>query len=135
MAAEVFFDTTILIYALAQDDPRAEVAEKLLAGGGRVSVQVLNEFVAVGRKKLGMDWKEIEEALAAIRALCGAPVSLTVEIHEAAVKIAQRYRFHIYDSLIIAAALEAGCMRLYSEDMQDGQKVNSLVIRNPFPGR
>ncbi len=132
MAADAFFDTTILIYALAQNDPRAEIAERLLGRGGRIGVQVLNEFVAVGRKKLEMNWKDIEQALAVVRVLCGTPVPVTAETHDAAVQIAQRYRFHICDSLILAAALEAGCTTLYSEDMQDGQKVGSLVVRNPF---
>ena len=65
-----FFDTTILIYAISEGDSRAAVAEGLLAGGGHISVQVLNEFAAVARRKLSMSWDEIAEALAAIRALC-----------------------------------------------------------------
>jgi predicted nucleic acid-binding protein len=135
MRAERFFDTTILIYAIARDDARATVAEELLSEGGLLSVQVLNEFVAVARRKLGMGWDEIKEALEAIRALCGPPAALTVDTHEAALQIAERYGFQIYDSLIVAAALEAGCTMLYSEDMQDGQSIDSLTIRNPFATR
>jgi predicted nucleic acid-binding protein len=56
----------------------------------------------------------------------------TIETHEAALRIAARYGYQIYNSLILAAALEAGCTVLYSEDMQDGQKIDSLTIRNPF---
>ena len=79
-----------------------------------------------------MSWPEIADALDAARVLCGPAVLLTIETHEAGFRIAARYGYQIYDSLILAAALEAGCIVLYSEDMQDGQKIDSLTIRNPF---
>ena len=132
MSDKSFFDTGILIYAVAAGDARSAQAERLLAGGGNVSVQVLNEFAAVARRKLNMSWKEITEALEAVRALCEPPRALTVAIHDAALRIAERYRYHIYDALILAAALDAGCDLLYSEDMRDGQTIDSLTIRNPF---
>jgi predicted nucleic acid-binding protein len=132
MPAEVFFDTTILIYTVTENDPRADIAANLLADGGTISVQVLNEFAAVARRKLRMDLDEIEEALTSVRVLCDEPVSITVKLHESALRIAKRYGFHIYDSLIVAAALEAECTTLYSEDMQHGQIIDSLTIQNPF---
>jgi predicted nucleic acid-binding protein len=131
MSGKPFFDTNILIYAFNKDDARQEVAHPLLAMGGVISVQALNEFVAVA-KRSARSWEQISEALGAIRILCPAVVSLTVETHEAGLRIAQRYRYHIFDSLIIAAAIEAGCRVLYSEDMSDGQVIESLTIRNPF---
>jgi predicted nucleic acid-binding protein len=132
MSAEFFFDTTVLIYAVARNDPRAATAEELLANGGTISIQVLNEFVAVARRKLRMHWEEVVEALAAVRVLCAAPVAITIDTHDAALRIAQRYGLHIYDSLVVAAAIEAGCTTLYSEDMQHGQTIGSVTIRNPF---
>jgi predicted nucleic acid-binding protein len=132
MSGKAFFDTSILIYAVAAGDARSAQAELLLADGGNVSVQVLNEFAAVARRKLNMSWKEITEGLDAVRALCEPPGALTVEIHDAALRIAQRYGYHIYDALILAAALDADCDLLYSEDMRDGQTIDSLTIRNPF---
>ena len=132
MSAKVFFDTTVLIYAFAQDNRRTAIAEELLEVGGAISVHVLNEFVAVARRKLGMSWKELIEAVTAIRGLCLPPVAITVEIHDEALRIAQRYGYHIYDSLVLAAAMQAGCNVLYSEDMQDGQKIGSVTIKNPF---
>ncbi len=132
MPVSCFFDTTILVYAAAQADRRTAAAEKLLVGGGRISVHVLNEFVAVARGKLHMPWKEVVEATTVIRTLCELPVPLTVQMHEEALRICQRYKYHIYDSLVIAAALASGCSVLYSEDMQDGQTIDSLRIRNPF---
>ena len=132
MNGKVFFDTTILIYAISAGDRRADIAEGLLAAGGNLSVQVLNEFAAVAKRKLKMSWSEVAEALDAVRVLCEPAAPLTVEIHEAALRIAERYGYHLYDALILAAALDAGCAVLYTEDMQDGQKVGGLTIRNPF---
>jgi predicted nucleic acid-binding protein len=134
MPADSFFDTSILMYALAQRDRRSDAVDKLLLSGGYISVQVLNELVAVARRKLHMHWEDILAATAAIRSLCEAPVALTVAMHDEALRISQRYKYHIYDSLVIAAALEAGCAVLYSEDMQDGQLIESIRIRNPFRG-
>ena len=134
-----FFDTNVLIYAFAKDDPRTQTAETLLARGGVVGVQVLNEFVAVAAGKLGMSWEEVLEALSAIRILFPSPWPLSVETHDTALRIAGRYRYHIFDSLVISAALEASCSVLYSEDMQDGQVIEGprpqrLTICNPFRG-
>ena len=132
MSDKAFLDTTILVYVVSEGDPRAAVAESLLADGGYISVQVLNEFAAVGRRKLKMSWRDIEETLTAVRALCESPIALTVSIHDSALKIADRYGYTIYDSMILATALSAGCEVLYSEDMQDGQTIEGLTIRNPF---
>jgi predicted nucleic acid-binding protein len=132
MRGECFFDTTILVYAIAQNDPRCGVAEELLADGGILSVQVLNEFVAVGRRKLGMTWVDLREALAEIRFLCGSPQPLTADTHDIGLRIAERYGFRIYHALIVASALDAGCATLYSEDMQDGQRIDTVTIQNPF---
>jgi predicted nucleic acid-binding protein len=132
MPAEVFFDTSILLYMVTSEDPRTEVAEKLLRIGGVISVQVLNEFVSVARRKYTMDWKEIEAAISGIRLLCNPVVPLTINTHETGIHIAQRYKYRIYDALHLAAAIESGCTTLYSEDMQDGQTIGSVTIRNPF---
>lgn len=132
MSVEAFFDTTILIYAISRNDSRNLMSRELLDKGGMLSVQVLNEFASVARKKLQISWPEILETLSAIRVLCGAPVPITVNLHDAALKLAQRYGFQIYDALIVAAALEAGCTSLYSEDFQDRHTIGSLTIRDPF---
>lgn len=130
---KTFFDTNILIYAVALDDPRNAQAEELLSSGGRISVQILNEFVAVARRKLLMPWRDVTEALDAFRVLCPSPLAMTIAIHEAALKIAEKHGFGIYDASVIAAALESGCSVLYSEDFQDGQTIDGqLTIRNPF---
>lgn len=133
MPARPFLDTNVLLYSVARDDPRADIAEALLAAGGIVSVQVLNEFVATARRKLGMSWGDTIEALGAIRLLCPSPLAMTAATHDRAIEIARSYGFHIYDASIIASALDADCDTLYSEDLQDGQIIDGrLTIRNPF---
>lgn len=127
----VFFDTNVLVYLLSDDARKADRAEALLAEGGIVSVQVLNEFVAVGRRKLRLEWSEIREILGTIRAVCRIE-PLTLVTHETGLDIAARYDFTLYDAMIVAAALQARCALLYSEDMQHGQSIDGLTIRNPF---
>ena len=132
MSVRPFFDTNVLIYSITDDVPRAEISRALLSHGGIVSVQVLSEFVAVARRKLRMSWPDLREALTDVRVLCPGPVSVTLKTHESALKVAESAGYRIYDSLVIAAALESGCDTLYSEDMQDGRRIEGLTIRNPF---
>lgn len=129
---ETFFDTNVVLYLLSADAAKADRAEDLLAHGGTISVQVLNEFVAVASRKLRMPLTEVREILDQIRAVC-AVEPMTIETHERALNIAERYGLSIYDALIVAAALLAGCTTLFSEDMQHGQVIDrQLTIRNSF---
>jgi predicted nucleic acid-binding protein len=133
MSDRVFFDTNVLIYTIGEHDARTPAAEALLSRGGLISVQVLNELASVARRKLRMSWPEITEALGAIRTLCPSPIPITAEMHDAAVRLAELHGFHIYDALIVAAALEADCGTLYTEDLQSGQVIDGrLTIHNPF---
>jgi predicted nucleic acid-binding protein len=133
MPPRAFLDTNVLIYSLAENDPRSAKAEELLETGGIISIQILNEFTSVARSKLSLSWEEIQEAIDAFLLLCPSPLPITLELHEAARTIAEKHGYGIYDALVIAAALEANCSILYSEDLQDGQRINDhLSIRNPF---
>lgn len=132
MSDRPFLDTNVILYAFRADDPRGEIAEALMALGGTVSVQVLNEFAAVARGELKKTWKEIRQALNVVLAFCPSPLPLTIDTHERAIRIAERYKYSCSNSLIIASALEAGVETLYSEDMRNGQTIDGLVIRNPF---
>lgn len=139
MGSEAFLDTSVLLYALTPDpallsDPRMECAELALSSGGRVSVQVLSEFCDVAYRKFRKAWRDINEMLDAVDALCGAPIPTTAELHQLARELSERYQFRIYDSLILAAALDAGCEVLYTEDFQHGQLIEGLRIENPFLG-
>jgi predicted nucleic acid-binding protein len=127
----VFFDTNVPLYLLAGDASKADIAEQLLADGGAISVQVLNEFVAVARRKYATPWDEVDASLSALRHVCRVE-SLTTQTHERAVALSRRYGFPIYDATIAASAIESGCTTLYSEDFQHGQKLEGLTILNPF---
>ncbi|MFZ5678043.1 MAG: PIN domain-containing protein [Pseudomonadota bacterium] len=127
-----FIDTNIVIYAFTAD-ARSEKALALLGKGCVISVQVLNEFANVAVRKLGMNWIEVDDALDSIRTLCPIIQPLDMDTHLRAMELAKRYNASIFDSLVIASALQSGCDTLWSEDMQHGLVVEShLRIANPF---
>jgi predicted nucleic acid-binding protein len=127
-----FIDTNIAFYAQS-GGARGEVAQQLLDGDFVISAQVLNELAHATRRKASKTLEEIAEVSMDLCQSANMVIPLTVELHQAALVLAQRYNPSIYDALIIAAALEAGCDTLYSEDMQDGLVIDDrLTIRNPF---
>ncbi len=127
-----FFDTNVLLYLASSDPAKADRAERLVADGGTISVQVLNEIANVARRKMRMSWKEINGFLAMVRGLVPV-VPMTVETHEAGIALAERYGFSTYDAMIAASAILDGCHTLWSEDMQHGMEIdNGLRIVNPF---
>lgn len=130
--ADSFFDTSVLLYLLSSENEKADRVEVLLADSGVISVQVLNEFTAVAFRKLSMPLGEIREVLETIRTVCRTE-PLTVEDHDRAGEIMERYKFPFYDSVIVASALHARCKTLYSEDLQHGQVIEKqLKVTNPF---
>ncbi len=130
--ADPFFDTSVLLYLLSCDSAKADRVETLLSTRGVVSVQVLNEFAVVALRKLKMPLNEIREILDTIRAVC-AVEPITIEIHDRGLAVLERYRFSLYDSMLVAAALIAGAKIIYSEDLQHGQVIdNQLRVTNPF---
>jgi predicted nucleic acid-binding protein len=127
-----FLDSNVLVYAFT-DDTRAAAAQALLERGCTISVQGLNEFANVARRKLGKSWQEIRIDIAAIRVVCPVIVPIDLDTHDAGLRIAERHGFAMFDALMIAAALQAGSNTLWSEDMQDGMIVDGrLRIANPF---
>lgn len=127
-----FFDTNILLYLLSEDNRKADRAEAIIAAGGIISVQVLNEFASVASRKLRMSYVEIRDVLATVRAVCQTQ-TVTVDTHDRGLDIAERFGFSLYDSMIISSALQCGCSVLYSEDMQHNQKIDAqLLVINPF---
>jgi predicted nucleic acid-binding protein len=126
-----FFDTNILVYA-QQAGVKADRARALIMGGGKLSVQVLNEFAAVSRRRQGKDWREIGEAISDVLALLDPPLALTLDLHQAARALAEHQLLSFYDALIVASAIDGGCDVLYSEDMQHGRSIAGLAIVNPF---
>ena len=126
-----FIDTNLLIYAQTSDDKGATARQAILAGGS-ISVQVLNEFAAVLRRKFNRNWNEIAEAVADVRTTLDPVRPIGIETHAAAVDLARQHGFGFYDSLIVASALEVGCDTLLTEDLQAGRRIQGLTIVNPF---
>jgi predicted nucleic acid-binding protein len=131
-AAKAFIDSNIALYLLSTDMTKADRAEAVIAAGGVVSVQVLNEVMSVTRRNLGMTWAETDEVLAGLRATCTVE-PVTIQTHDTGRRVAERYGLSIYDAMIVSAALLAGCDQLYSEDMQHGLLMEGqLRVCNPF---
>ena len=127
-----FFDTDVLVYPLARQGPSAEIGASLIARGGSISVQVLNEIVNVARKKMRLPWPHTREFLTDVRGVLTVH-PLTLSIHERGLAIAERYQLSVYDAMIVATAMDTDCDILWSEDMQDGVVVDGrLRITNPF---
>ena len=131
MPADIAFDSNVVLYLLSAEEAKAETAARLLSQKGVVSVQVLNEISNVMRRKWQMAWAEIHDFLHVLMPVCIIrPVTLSV--HHLGLDLARRHHFSIYDAMIVAVAIGAGCRVLYSEDMQHGFTVGRLHIINPF---
>jgi predicted nucleic acid-binding protein len=130
-----FFDTNVLVYIASGDPAKADQAEKAIAGGGAISVQVLNELTNVARRKMHLSWTDTHSLLSIVRGLLTVH-SVTIETHETGLALAERYGLSLYDAMVAAAALHARCDRLWSEDMQHGKVLDGrLRIVNPFRPR
>ena len=128
-----FLDSNVLLYSIDLLDHRRSRAETLLDPVNRISVQCLNEFASVARRKLRMPWPKIDEALGIFRHIFPVVVPMDLAVHDQGLAIAQRYTLSVYDGMIIAAALIADCDTLYSEDMHPGLVIaGRLCIENPF---
>lgn len=133
-----FIDTNVLIYWV-DDSARADTVEQLLAGESVISVQVLNEFANVLRKKRAMALADIQLLSNTLINSCEV-YDLSVRTHQSALALMGRYKLSLYDANIVAAAGLSNCAVLYSEDMQDGLNIqlpgpdrrSTLSIRNPF---
>ncbi|MDB5468893.1 MAG: PilT protein domain protein [Caulobacter sp.] len=131
MTEAPFFDSNILLYTMSAG-PKADVAGALIAVGGTISVQVLNEFAHVSRRKFSADFATVHHSLSVFRRLLRVD-PLTVGGHQRGLALSERYRLSVFDGQILASALNANCNVLYSEDLQSGQIIEDvLTIRNPF---
>jgi predicted nucleic acid-binding protein len=128
-----FLDSNILIYAVADDPRRTDPALALVEAGGLISAQVRNEVIHVLRRKQRLDWDRIAEVIDLFDALLQV-VPVTPAASAAALPLARLTGYSIWDAQIVATAAEAGCTRLYSEDMQHGRRLDALEIVNPFAG-
>ncbi len=132
MATPPLLDTNVLIYAFS-DDRRGERARQLLTEPFVVSVQALNEFANVVRRKRGYSWAETRGALSDVVTMAQGVLALDHKAHLRGLDIAERFGLSTYDALMLAVADLAGCTICLSEDMQDGLLIDgNLAVRNPF---
>jgi predicted nucleic acid-binding protein len=131
-AKKIFFDTNTLLYLLSSDDKKADWVSKNLQQHNVISVQVLSEFTSASLRKIKISNTELDEFLDLFTSIFNVR-SLDIDTFETGLMVSRRYGYQHYDSMIIAAALQAGCERLYSEDMQHRQVIDKrLQIVNPF---
>jgi len=139
MSAESFIDTNVFVYQLeALDEHKSATADRIIREGietnnACISFQVVQECLNTALRKaeipLSVDQTRtyLDNVLAPL-----LRVTASIPLYNRALDIQSRYRYGFYDSLVVAAALDAGCVRLYSEDLQDGQEIEGLTIENPF---
>ncbi len=132
MSGLEFADTNVVVYAVGLDSDQRTKARQILAEGVTVSSQVINETVNVLTRKQGVNIVVAHEVAESLLELCEvAPVDEST-IREA-IRLVRRYKLSHWDSLIVAAALLAGCEKIYSQDMQHGQVFDEqLKVVNPF---
>ena len=139
MSVENFIDTNVFVYQLERLDARkAAIAERLIqqgiaSGTACISYQVIQECLntAIRKAEIGLTGNEMEKYLQSVLAPL-LRVQPSLRLFRSSLNIQSRYQFSFYDSLIVAAALEAGCKTLYSEDLRHGQQVEGVTIANPF---
>lgn len=135
----VFLDTNIFIYAGDEADPqksrrsRKLIADVVNSGNGVSSYQVIQEFVNVVLRRFqkALLVEDVERFLATVFQPL-VIIHSSFGLYTAALRIQSRYRLSWYDALIVAAAIEADCSVLYSEDLQHGQRFGSTTVKNPF---
>jgi len=138
MNAKFFLDTNIFVYSFEVSDPRSQIAEDLIRRGiesrnGIVSYQVVQEFFNVALRKFSQPltaFARQEYFNIALRPLLAVHSSAALFV--AALQLTADHSFSWYDALIVAAAQEAKCSILYSEDLQHGRRIGNLRIENPF---
>ncbi|MDN5850832.1 MAG: PIN domain-containing protein [Nitrococcus sp.] len=139
MSVECFIDTNLFIYQLeARDERKGAIADHIIrhgieGGTACISFQVIQECLNTMLRKAEIQLST-EETRSYLETVLEPlfRVSANISLYQHALGIRARYRYGFYDALIIAAALDAGCTRLYSEDLQHGQRIGELIIENPF---
>lgn len=135
MNDKIFLDTNILIYAYSSDEPlKRKVVEEIIENAQQIiiSTQVINEFINVMSKKRRVGFDELTIAVNELSIQLFV-AQITISTIKSALKIAQKYNYSYFDSLILASALEYECSVIYTEDMHNQQIVETkLKIDNPF---
>jgi predicted nucleic acid-binding protein len=139
MSVESFLDTNLFIYQLeALDERKAATADAIIrrgieTGDACISYQVVQECLntVVRKAEIPLDALQARSYLETVLGPLWR-VYPNAALYRRALDLQARFRFSFYDSLIVAAALQAGCSRLLTEDLQHGQQVDGVTIENPF---
>ncbi|MDE0283231.1 MAG: PIN domain-containing protein [Gammaproteobacteria bacterium] len=137
MSVDSFIDTNVIIYLFDETNTeKCRIAEELIEksienGSGCISYQVVQEAINTVTRKLKASPDEARSLLDNVLEPLWR-VNPTRALYRRGLELQTRYRFGFYDCLIIAAALDAGCKTLYTEDLQHGQQVETVTIVNPF---
>jgi predicted nucleic acid-binding protein len=134
MKDKVFIDTNILIYAYSEEEIKRERSLALIKGNNSIiSIQVINEFVNVIKKKFKKNNEEVLEALEEIEASFFIWDKFNIDLTKKAINLSEKFNYSYYDCLILAAALNSNCSIVYSEDMHHNHLIEEkLKIVNPF---
>lgn len=131
-----FVDTNVFIYAHDSDagmrhEKSVELLTRLIGQeNGAISIQVLSEFYIAATRKLSMDAEEVEAAIEDMSVWTTHRPAQT-DILKAS-RLHRRHQLSWWDAMIVNSAIESGCSVLWSEDLNDGQKYGTVVVRNPF---
>ena len=137
MSVDSFIDTNVFIYLFDETSvEKSRIAEELIQqalenGSGCISYQVVQETLNIVTRKLKASPEEARRLLDNVLEPLWR-VNPSRVLFRRGLELQSRYKFGFYDSLIIAAALDAGCRTLYTEDLQHGQQVEGVTIINPF---
>lgn len=133
-----FLDTNVFVYQLDRADPRKSIVatsiiDRAMDGSAVTSFQVVQETLNVITRKIPVPKppaearRYLDEVLSILWTVMPTP-----RLYSEGLRLQSRYGFSFYDSLIVAAALDAGCDRLVSEDFQHGQQIEGMTFVNPF---
>jgi len=136
-ADRAFLDTSVLVYLFDHDEPDKEqrardILEQAQLDDLALSAQVLSEFYVVVTRKLRRPLDETGAAQAIDWLSLLRVVPLDADLVKAAIQISRTAQLSYWDGLIVASAAAAGCERLLTEDLNDGQVIGSVRVENPF---
>jgi len=139
MQGKFFLDTNIFVYSFdvtapeKQRQARELIKSALRSGNGHISFQVIQEFFNVATRKFAVPMPLLSSKEYLDKVFMQFEVVYPdCEYIKTALDIAATTGYSLYDALIISAALKAGCNTLYTEDLQNGQKIRNLTLVNPF---
>ena len=137
MSDKCFFDSNILVYMQDVEEPQKQQISRSLFfecvadNSAFISTQCLQEFYNVVAKKKKLEAKSAKQTIHELSKSLPV-IQITPVMIENAIDISVETQFSFWDSLILSAAKSADCNILYSEDLNDGQIIRGVTIKNPF---